>query len=348
MLRALEAGLLTAGGHVWDFGECFPAQLAYCTAFCGLSVGVFFEGGADPAIRLCGEGGLPASRTIEREITMRMLRKERNRCLPEHCREVADMRSIRLMYGRELCRQAPAGLRGMRCAVQCENRLIRLLMEDTLLRLGCLRGDELLFRISEDGAQCDAIEQGVSFSAEKLLTICCDDAFAKGADVALPFDAPVLLDSLAETYGRKVLRYLSAPADDADAAARSLSQKQFYLRDGLFRTIRVLSILREKGQSLRELSASLPDSFVQRKVFGLSFSPAKLLSMFRTDDSAGDTLREGVSLKRGDGRLLVTPTRDGDALRVLAEAHSMEAAQEMCSGFERLLREMEDENTNAE
>jgi mannose-1-phosphate guanylyltransferase/phosphomannomutase len=144
------------------------------------------------------------------------------------------------------------------------------------------------------------------------------------------------------------LRYLSAPADDADAAARSLSQKQFYLRDGLFRTIRVLSILREKGQSLRELSASLPDSFVQRKVFGLSFSPAKLLSMFRTDDSAGDTLREGVSLKRGDGRLLVTPTRDGDALRVLAEAHSMEAAQEMCSGFERLLREMEDENTNAE
>ena len=348
MLRALESGLLTAGGHVWDFGECFPAQLAYCTAFCGLTAGIYFEGGAKPAIRICGEGGLPVSRAAEREITSRMVRAERNRCLPEHCRDVADMRSIRLMYGRELLRQAPSGLRGMRCAVQCENKLIRLLMEDTLLRLGCLRGEELLFRISADGTQCDAVEQGVAFSSEKLLTVCCDDAFSKGSDVALPYDAPVVLDTLAANYGRQVRRYLSVPSDGTDAQARSLAQKQFFLRDGLYRTIRVLSILREKGQSLQAVCASLPDTFTQRRTFSLSFSPAKLLAMLEPQQSETGSQREGVAFRHGSGRLLVTPTRDGHALHVLAEAHSMEAAEEMCSGFERLLREMEEENANAE
>lgn len=340
MLSALQAGMLSAGSHVWSFGECFEAQLSYCTAFCGLSVGVFCVGGEHPQIRICGENGLSVPRFLEREMEDRMRKGEYNRCSAEHCRDIADMRSIRLMYGRELMRQAPFGLRGMEAAVQCANGQISMLMEDTLLKLGCLQKNDLLFRISPDGTRTEAVTVSGTYSHEKLLAVCCLYAFRSGMDVALPYDAPMALDALAQQHGRTVHRYLSDPADTADAAARHLSAKQIFLRDGLYMTVRVLSIMHERGLSVENLCAELPEFFVERKTFSVSFSPAKLHTLFGKQDDTS-AVREGVSLEKNGGRLLITPMRSGHALRVTAEANSMEAAAEMCSGFERILAEIE-------
>ena len=333
--------MLSAGGHVWSFGECFDAQLSYCTAFCGLPIGVFLCGGSRPQLRICGEGGLPLSRAVEREIESRMRRGDLNRCLPESCRDVSDMSSIRLMYGRELLKQAPSGLRGMEASVQCADAQIALLMEDTLLRLGCLRSQTLLFRISPDGRTAQAMTANGVVLYEKLQAVCCADAFREGMDVALPYDAPMALDTLAERYGRKICRYLTAPTDDADAAARRLSAKQIYLRDGLYLTVRVLGILRKRRLTLEALCAELPEFCLERRTFTVSFSPAKLRAIFGQGDDADRDVREGISLKRDGGRLLILPDRSGRALHVLAEAANMETASEMCGGFERVLSELE-------
>lgn len=340
MRLALESGMLSAGGHVWSFGECFEAQLSYCTAFCGLPIGVFCIGGKHPQIRICGENGLSVSRTLEREIEDRLRKGEFNRCAPEHCREIADMRSIRLMYGRELIRQAPFGLRGMEASVSSTNTQISMIMEDSLLKLGCLKGNDLLFRISEDGTQVEAVTPTGTFAHEKLLAVCCMHAFGNGMDVALPYDAPMALDRMAQQYERTVYRYLSVPSDDSDSTARRLCAKQIFLRDGLYMTVRILSILRERGVSLESLCAQLPEFYLKRKVIALTFSPAKLHELFGAHEDA-KTVREGVSLERNGGRLLMIPTRNGKALHVCAEAASMETATEMCDGFERILSEIE-------
>lgn len=344
MLLAIASGMLSAGGHVWDFGECFEAQLTYCTAFCGLPVGIFCIGGAHPQIRICGENGLPVPRSIERQIEERLRKGEYNRCAAEHCREVADMRSIRLMYGRELLRQAPFGLRGMEASVQSPNRQIALLMEDALLKLGCLKGDDLLFRISQDGMQADAVTPTGTYTHDKLLAVCCLHAFRSGMDVALPYDAPMALDKMAQQYARTVRRYLSASSDDSDAAARTLSAKQIFLRDGLYMTVRILSILRERNVSLEALCAELPAFYIERKTFTLTFSPAKLHALFGGQESE-KTVREGITLEKNGGRLLMIPARNGKTLRVSAEADSMETAAEMCDGFERILAEIEKKQT---
>ena len=340
MRRALEAGILSAGGHVWDFGECFFSQLSYCTAFCGLPVGVFLSGGTHPRLRICGEGGLPLPRNLEREIESRMRRGAFSRCLAESCRDVSDMGSIRLMYARELLKQAPSGLRGMEASVQCANAQISLLMEETLLRLGCLRAQTLLLRISFDGTRVEAVTANGVLAHEKLLAVCCGDAFREGMDVSLPYDAPLAFDALAAQYGRKVHRYLNAPTDDADAAARRLSAKQIYLRDALYLAVRVLGVMHKRRQSLDALCAELPAFSLERRTFAVSFSPAKLRALFGHEDDADD-VREGVSLRRGGGRLLITPDRSGKALHVLAEAANAETAAEMCGGFERVLGELE-------
>ena len=341
MLLAMQAGILSAGGHVWDFGACFVSQLSYCTAFCGLPVGVFIRGGDTPQIRIFGEGGLSVPRSLEREIETRMRRQEFNRCLSTQCRDVADMGSIRLMYARELFRQAPIGLRGVQGSIQCANPAVSQLLEDTLLKAGYSRAQFPQFCISDDGTRVDAVTATQSVPFDKLLAVCAMHTLESGLDIALPYDAPAAMDTLAAQYGRRVYRYVSAPVDDSDEAARRLAARQIFLRDGLYMTVRVLSILKERELSLDALCTLAPDFYVERKTYTISFSPARLHALFGAGDDVSAPVREGITLRHGDGRLLITPDRSGSALHVLAEAGSMEAASEMCAGFERVLSELE-------
>ncbi len=338
---ALYSGMMASGGHVWDFGECFESLLSYCTAFCGLNVGIFVKGGNEPQIRICGEGGLSVRRFLEREIEARLSKGEFNRCVGETVKDVADMSSIKLMYNRELVKQAPYDLKGMSVSVISDNPMIEQLMEDSLQRLGCTKSSNFLFKISEDGMKADAyLQRDEKISHERLLAVCCHNELKNGRDLALPYDAPIALDYLANEFGRKSYRYLTTPGDDSDSMARRLSSKQFFVRDGLFMVIRVLSVMKERENSLESLCNQLPDFFIEQKVFELPFPPSKLNSVFGSENTSDDSVKEGISIKRDKGRLLITPSRTGKRVRVVAEADRMETAKEMCDGFEKLLKEL--------
>jgi len=336
---ALTGGLMSAGSHVWSFGDCFEAQLSFFTAFCGLGVGLYVRGGREPSIHICGEGGLPAPRYLEREIEARLRRGDFHRCTGEACKDAADMGSIRMMYSREMMKQAPDGLAGIYARVKCANPQIQELLEDTLARLGCEAGCEPLLALGESGAGLTAQEGGQAFGAERLLALCCQWEFARGGDVALPYDAPELLDALAQHAGRSTLRYLSSPADQGDAAARRLSARQVWVRDGLFRAVKLLAIMKESGRTLAQLSAGLPPFYVEEKSFALPCPPSLLQRLLgeRDGEAVPEPAREGIVLRKQGGRILITPGKSGRRVRVLAEAESMELAQELCAGIEKIL-----------
>ncbi len=338
---ALISGMMSSGAHVWSFGECFESQLSYCTAFCGLCVGIYVSGGNEPQIKVCGEAGLSVRRHLEREIEARLEKGEFNRCLTDNLKDVADMGSIRLMYARELAKQAPYELKGMGASVISDNENIEMLMEDTFAKLGCSKSGELIFRISEDGLKVEAfLNRNENIPHEKLLALCCLNELKNGRDLALPFDAPIALDYLAAEFGKKAYRYLTTPSDDSDSEARRLSSRQFFVRDGLFMTVRILSIMKERESSLKKLCSELPEFFVTRKTFDLSFPPSRLSDIFGNDSDGENKVREGISIKRDKGRLLITPSRTGRRVNVIAEADRMETSMEMCDGFEKLLKDI--------
>ena len=337
---ALMGGLMSAGSHVWSFGDCFEAQLSFFTAFCGLGLGVYVRGGREPSIRICGEGGLPAPRYLEREIEVRLRRGDFYRCTGEACKEIADMSSIRMMYSREMMKQAPDGLEGIDAHVRSTNPAVQELLEDTLSRLGCQAGYGPLLELDESGAGLTAQEEGQAFGAERLLALCCQWELRQGSDIALPFEAPEMLDALAAHAGRGTLRYLSSPADQSDSAARRLSARQVWVRDGLFRAVKLLAIMKETGLRLAQLSSGLPPFYVESKSFALPCPPSMLQKLLgeRDGEAVPECAREGIVLRKQGGRILITPGKSGRRVRVLAEAGSMEAAKELCEGIERLLR----------
>ena len=173
---------------------------------------------------------------------------------------------------------------------------------------------------------------------EKLLAICCINELQSGRDIALPYDAPQFLNNLAKSYDKRALRYLRSPADNTDSEARRLSMKQAWVRDGLFMAVRVLAIMNERGVSLSQLLMEVPDFYVQRKVLEIDISPTQLSEILGLDNSEINSGKEGITLKRDNGRLLITPTRKGDKLKVFAEALNMEVAEELCVEIEERIK----------
>ncbi|MCL2445488.1 MAG: sugar phosphate nucleotidyltransferase [Oscillospiraceae bacterium] len=353
LAMALTSGLLTTGCHVWNFtcldgntgsnsntgGNSFVAQLSFYTAFCGLGIGIFITGGEEPSIMLRGEGGLSVPRQLEREIETRLRRAEFTLADDEDCHEIANMQAIKTMYARELMQQAPQGLKGTSVRVTSPNPHVQATLEHTLDRLDCAVGQgSLALHVSDDGTQLCAHEHDQHYTHEQLLAICCKAELAHG-DIALPYDAPEMLDELAMHEGRTALRYLSCPADQTDNKARQLAARQHWVRDGLFLAVKLLQVMHERKRSLSELMAELPPCHVQRKRFSLPCSPSMLQQVIGEQDEHVLTAREGLMLRRENGRILITPGKSGRHAHVLAEAATAEIAQELCDFAGKLLTE---------
>ena len=164
-----------------------------------------------------------------------------------------------------LSKQAPYGLNGIGVTFISENEIIRNLLENCVFRLGAHESEDLIFDVDTTGTKISAQTEKSGYDYEKLLAVCCLNEMKKGRDIAVPYDAPAFLDSLAEKCGRKAFRYLSTPADNSDSSARRLASKQIFVRDGLFLAIKILSIMKERGCSLDDLVSEIPEIYIVKK-----------------------------------------------------------------------------------
>jgi len=157
----------------------------------------------------------------------------------------------------------------------------------------------------------------------------------RGQDIALPFDAPRVIDKQANLSGRQVLRYLATPADDSDFEARKLARAQMWSRDALMQCVMFLRLARRSG-SVKSLLGTLTAFEVSTRTFQTSGNPAALLRDISREKTQG--IGEGVLVRDSKGVVLIKPTKKGDGLRIFAEAVSAEVARELCESTEELLR----------
>lgn len=337
---AVTAGMMMCGSHVWDFGDCFEAQLMFFTAFCNLSAGVFLTDAKGGGLHLFDAGGFPIHRYTERDIENRLRKADYVRCAEERCRDISDMSSVRMMYRQELCRQAGDGLEKLEVRIESPSDHIRRVMEDCLARLGCGQGAGVRFVIHPSGTTVSAYgESGQKITWESLLAVCCKEQWAAGADVALPYSAPGYLDQLAGEYGRRAVRYPESPVGEEDHEARALGAHQQWVRDGLFLTVRVLRIMAARGCTLDALVAELPAVSVFRREIDAPVSPSGLYELLGHESGQQLQAGEGIVLRRGAGRVMITPSRTGSRFRVLTESPTMEAARELCLDICDLVRQ---------
>ncbi|MBQ2848002.1 MAG: NTP transferase domain-containing protein [Clostridia bacterium] len=344
MQLAVMSGLAGSGSAVWNFGECFEAQLNFLVNFCGLSAGLFVSGREEKSVKICGEGGLSIPRFFEREIESGMSKCEFRDISENEVKEISDMSSVKLLYSQELLKQAPYGLQGICASFRSDNESIRILLENCVSRLGAHGSESLVFEVDSTGTKICAETDNGQIEHEKLLAVCCLNEMRNGRDIAVPYDAPAFLDSLAEECGKKAYRYLSTPADNSDSVARRLAAKQLFVRDALFLAIKLLSVMKERECTLEMLLSELPEKYIVRKTVPISFSPSNLSALIGEESVSIKNDFEGIRLVRNRGKLLIVPERNGESIRIFAEADTMEAANELCADIEDIIETAGEKN----
>lgn len=337
MKLAVVSGIIGAGGSIYDFGEAFEAQLNFSVNFFGLDFGIFIVGEEEAKIKICGEGGLPVTGKLKREIENSMRKCEFKAASENEMTEKADMSGTKQLYFQQLLKQAGAEIEGTEVSFECENEKIRSILLDCAASFGFNESEETVFKINKSGTELTAYCSDKIYSHETLLAVCCDYEIKNGKSVAVPYDSPAYFDELSDNRRAKVYRYLSSPADNADENARKLATEQIYVRDALFLAIRLLSIMKEKNQKLGFLVSLLPQKTVFKKTVSIGFSASELSSIFGENKARSKNDYEGISLIKPKGKLLIIPKRNGKAVRILAQADTMEAAQELCADVEELL-----------
>lgn len=342
MQMAIMSGLIGAGSNVWSFGECFEAQLNFLVNICGLSAGLFVCGKNGRKIKICGEGGLSIPRHFERSIESGMSKCEFHETEESEMKEISDMSSVKQLYRQELIKRAPYGLSGIEASVESESDGIENLIKNVLEKLGAEENRDFRLIIDPSGTKLHAIVNGEKIPYEKLLAVCCLNEMKNGRDIAVPYDAPMFLDELAHIYSRKVYRYLSTPADNSDSPARRLAAKQVFVRDALFLSVKLLSIMKERECKIKDLLNELPEKYIASKTVSIDFSPANLAGLVGQEDVDFKNSLEGIRLIRSSGKLLIVPERSGEEVKILAEADTMEAANELCADITELFNTASD------
>lgn len=334
--NAVAAGALSAGAEVCDFGGGFESLFNFAVSFFGLDMGIFVRmSGCRAVLELSSAGGLSVGRAFERKIETAVTTGDIKRCSPTDYKESFSLPGLKPLYRQEMRKYTASDLSGLAVSAKSPNREVQKFYSELLHQLNCKQGG---IRAHLDASGCIASffdEEGNYITPPQTLAIGCIAAFEKGEDVALPYDAPRVIDDIASRYGRKVLRYLDCPADQSDAQARSLARTQIWVRDGIANSIRILDFVKSHNTTLAAIAKQLPMFAVKVKALDCRVNPGVLLRglLHGTPEQPS----EGVLLSRPKGRILVSPLKRGNGLRILAEAADMETADELCAEMERKL-----------
>ncbi|MCI8497638.1 MAG: NTP transferase domain-containing protein [Clostridiales bacterium] len=339
LCNALVAGLLSTGCQVMNFGECPQSCWSFAVGFDGLPLGIHVTGGQHCTIRFATQGGLPAGRNLQRSIEARLQRGEYNRCSPNSVNKALDMSAAPMLYQNELFRFAPEGLSGQAAVVRAASSGAGRMLEEVLSRLGCREGGELRLHLGTSGVRLSAYHPETGYVwPERILAICCQDAFRRGHNVALPFDAPKAIEQIAAEEGRMVLRYLNCPVGECDKEARALAASQPWTRDGLMMAVLLLDIMKRRHKTLQELLSELPQFAVSARVFHCDGNAGrKIRETVPQASGFGSASSEGVVLSDQGGRVILRPAGRGQSIRVIAEAANTEIAEELCIRMENEL-----------
>lgn len=335
---AIASGVTAAGAEAWIFGAATAPAAAYCTAVGKLSAGCFADAGVTAKISLCSGDGLPLSRSEEKIIEGGINRGEYRRAAFNRFGRLRDASALVYLYKNMLEETAPHSLKGIRAVLNTSGSAVSGMCGGIFDSISDRNGSPIVFHIGGNGKGTSAYteETGYVFE-EKLILICCKRRFEQGYDIALPYDFPRAADRLAESFGRKILRYSGCPSDKGDRTARKLAAETPFIRDGAALALAVLETLAAHGRGLAEEVSELPEMALATRFVAVDGRPVRLLrKLCQGNRATGD----GIVINDKRGRVMIRPVKTEKGVLMRVESFSVEAASELCDFYQDRLREL--------
>lgn len=335
---SFRCGVIASGGDLSYYGIGFCALASYCARTHEMTTYCIYED-ADATVRVAvyDRSGLYPDRAFERALCQ-AFSEEIPDAIGEYGTCIAQ-ESAALDYQKELCNLL-LDLQGMPL-------YFNYTAPANLLRAACVKmgarstasADATRIILDPTGRSVAYFESGAQpFSCDFwhiIGILLCHDRLEK--ELVLPYSAPMALCELAKQKGCQVRFYASCPSQN-EGDLREKAGQQAYLRDAVMACAMLLRLCRETNRSAAELSRALPDfyTFVQ-EVKAPQESRVRILCALGKSDT------DGVCISYGDHRRARVMPIGAAAYRIICEAESMEAADEIFVRTREKIRALEQE-----
>lgn len=330
LCMAAVAGVIAAGGTAVLHDGSTPSAAAWLSSTYSLPISLFIaQNGEQITLYFYERHGLPLSRARQRRLEQDLLCGVLHRAPAGQVGQREHMTDIDRAYLTDAVRSSGAGaLRPLSISVP-NGGAQNALLKQALSQLGmdtqaqpsivslCLSpsGQHLLIQPPN--------ERPLSPEKVSLLTLFL--LMESGErEFVLPPAAPLAAEELAQAHSCCILR---APLDDS--RTKEHTPHQLALRDGIFAACLLCRRMAQTGETLSRLLEQLPPCYCKREQLTLNDPHIlqRLSARYPQAESSGD----GIRISLGGGNIFVEPNSQLSTLRIAAEAHSTEAATELCS-----------------
>lgn len=329
---ALSSGVRSAGENVLRIGAAPSSVLGFCVGRSDAKIGMYVD---ESGLRLMSVSGLEISRAEERGIEGALLRDEYRRVLSERFGTERGEAFWTELYS-DMLRTEIGRLDGIFASVVTADKATGQFAGKLLLDMGARPGG-ISFYFDPGMEQLLIETERRTIPKSRVLLIAAMNDILRGDDVALPAWMPPASEEMAVPYGGKILRYSASPADNSDIEARRMAMASGWQQDPIYIMLRVLQMMIKTGKTADELDDAIPSFTEKTREVAVSGNPAWLVGRL-----GGKRLPDGIQLDMPGGYVMVRPTKRGNAIRLLAQAHSQETAAELCDFIaEKIVGELE-------
>ncbi len=300
----------------------------------GFDTAVFIHYDKVCSVRFFGDGNIPLSREQEREIEGNYLRGEYFFTTEKGVGEITTAPVSDEEYIDRVVSICPSGIEERFSFVSSSGRL-KAVADRITKRLGARPGD-MVFLVNADGTRVSGFSKTVGFIPYyKLLALHSIGVFMSGDDIALPYSAPRIIDTIAEFYGRRVLRFCSVPIENRENEALTTAKRNDFLRDGISLVVSVYAFLKEMSLDIGSALKLLPQFEISESSFEIDDCGREVISEFSKASSLPS--EEGLYYEDELGTVYMRLTRDGRAAKLFCEAASVEFSKELSLKMENIV-----------
>ncbi|MBQ6539873.1 MAG: NTP transferase domain-containing protein [Oscillospiraceae bacterium] len=325
LAASFSCGVSSAGGIPVASDIDFPEGSACLGRLTGAAVTAFFaEKDGDVTVYFTDRYGLPISRETERKLES-AFSSGTNPAPPESA-----YAPITVTGGTELYKAAAMGnlmtdtdISRLRVSVAGDVPECSVLRE-ILASLGCGHNSGgfgvPVFEL-RDGYLRVRDERGKTADPRQIMCILIKSEIEHGSGrAAVPFDAPQAIDEAAGP----VLRI------GRDEGAEELYRNEPWLWDGIFASLRLISVMADTGKSIGQLADELPDFAVTSREVAIKGKRSDAMRALSDTGSFESDSGPGLAYNGETGFARVRAMPNREALRIDAECATMEDAEELC------------------
>lgn len=162
--------------------------------------------------------------------------------------------------------------------------------------------------------------------------------------VYLSSSMPDVFKSIAKTKGINYREYTLTSERDKTTFNKKNMHRSLWLNDGIFTILYFAIAVKKLGIDAKNITKNLPDFEIYSRTFegnpnraGVMQRLSKLSAQISTNPKNDSTEREGIRLFLSNGSVTIIPGKIS-GFKIISEAQSMEAAQELCDKAEEYLK----------